>query len=72
VLARFTHDKGIVSIAQMIVLFWIPIYATIAFRRTYGGSVARTLAKEAGIGFIYFWAGIAGLLVTVYWVAVFS
>ncbi len=72
VLARFTHSDAVLSVAQLAELVWIPVYATIAFRRTYGGSISRTLAKELGIGFIYFWAGTAGLLATVYWVALFS
>lgn len=72
VLARFTRSDPVIDVAQMIELIWIPVYATIAFRRTYGGTIGRTLLKELGIGFVYFWAGIAGLLATIYWVAVFS
>lgn len=72
VLARFTHVDAIVGVTQTIAFFWILIYATIAFRRAYGGGIGRTLAKELGIGFIYFWAGVAGLLATIYWVALFS
>lgn len=72
VLARFTHVDSLTGAAGLLALVWIPVYATLAFRRTYGGSIGRTLAKEVGIGFIYFWAGIAGLLATIYWVALFS
>jgi hypothetical protein len=46
------------------------IYATLAFRRVYGGSLSRTLLKEAAIGLIYATAAGVGFVVMIYWVAI--
>jgi hypothetical protein len=69
---KFTRSPPLVAAASIAAMLWIPIYATLAFRRAYGGSVARTLAKEIGIGTIYAFASFAGLLLTIYWVSVFG
>jgi hypothetical protein len=59
-IAKFSRMPIVVAIVSTPVLLWIPTYSTLAFRRVYGGSIAKTLAKEAGIGMIYsFAAGIA-------------
>ena len=70
--ARLTHISAISTIAGLVVLVWIPTYATIAFRRLYGGSVTGTLVKEAGIGILYFGASVVALVVTVYAVALWG
>jgi len=72
VLTRFLPAAAIGSTIRLGVALWIIVYATLAFRRTYGGSLGATIAKEIGIGFVYFWAGVAALLVTIYWVALFA
>ncbi len=69
---KFTRSAPIVAVASTMAMVWIPIYATLAFRRTYGGSVVRTLAKEIGIGTIYTLAAFAGFIVMVYWVSLFA
>jgi hypothetical protein len=48
------------------------VHATIAFRRTYGGSVVLTLGKEACIGVLYLIAFMLAMLVTVDLVALFG
>src|SRR4029450_5953554 len=53
-LAKFTQMPTFIGIIAGIVVLSIPIYATLAFRHTYGGSVIRTLSKEVGVGAIYF------------------
>jgi len=52
------------------VVCWIPIYATLSFRRVYGGSLGRTLVKELGIFAIYALTAAAAMVVTVYWVSI--
>jgi hypothetical protein len=69
-LVKFTQLPLIVAGASLVALIWIPIYATLAFRRVYGGSLVRTLMKELGIGAIYAVAAAAGFTVMIYWVSV--
>jgi ABC-type proline/glycine betaine transport system permease subunit len=71
-LARFTRLDPILSVADVVVLVWLPVYATIAFKRTYGGSIVATLTKEVAIGTLYLFASAAALLAMVYWVALFD
>jgi hypothetical protein len=71
-LVKFTRLAPLVTAAGTVAFLWVPVYATLAFRRTYGGAVARTLAKEVGIGAIYSVASIVALLVTAYWVALYG
>ena len=72
VLTRFQPSRTVDALVRGAMAIWIMIYATLAFRRTYGGSVARTIVKELAIGFVYLWAGGAALLLTIYWVALFA
>ena len=58
--------------AGLIGMIWIPIYATVAFRRVYGGSLGRTLMKAVGILAIYAVAAGAGFGVMIYWVSIFA
>jgi Protein of unknown function (DUF3667) len=69
---KFTRSPPVAAVATTIAMIWIPIYATFAFRRTYGGTIARTIAKEIGIGTIYVGATAVGFIVTVYWVSLFA
>ena len=69
---KFTRVPSLVAVASTMAVLWIPIYATLAFRRAYGGSIGRTLAKEIGIGTIYAFTALLGFIVTVYWVALFG
>jgi hypothetical protein len=71
-IVKFTRWAPLVTAAGTVAFVWVPVYATLAFRRTYGGGVARTLAKEVGIGTIYLVASLVALLVTVYWVALYG
>jgi hypothetical protein len=69
-LLKFTQSVLLVSGASLIVSIWIPIYATLAFRRVYGGSLVRTLVKELGIGAIYAVVAAVGFITMIYWVSV--
>lgn len=69
-LLKFTRSPVIVISASIIVLATIPVYATVAFRRVYGGSLVRTLLKEVGIAAIYGVTWLAALIGLAYWVAV--
>jgi hypothetical protein len=71
-LEKFTRSTTLIAGAGMIALVWVPVYATLAFRRAYGGGVGRTLAKELGIGTIYALASLVAFLLTLYWVALFA
>jgi hypothetical protein len=69
-LAKFTRSPILVAVAGLTVAIWIPIYATLAFRRLYGGSLIRTLVKETGIGAIYAVAAGIAFLILIYWVSI--
>jgi hypothetical protein len=69
-LMKYTRSPILAALASLIALVWIPIYATIAFRRVYGGSLGRTLVKEVAIGAIYCVAAGVGFTAMIYWVSV--
>jgi hypothetical protein len=69
-LLKFTQSALLVSGASLIASIWIPIYATLAFRRVYGGSLARTLLKEVAIAGIYALTAAGGFITMIYWVSV--
>ena len=69
-LLRFTRLPLLAAAAGIIAVLWIPVYATLAFRRVYGGSVLRTLAKEAVIAAIYGITSLVAFVAMVYWVSV--
>jgi hypothetical protein len=69
-LAKFTRSPILVAVAGLIVMIWIPIYATLAIRRLYNGSLIRTLVKESGIGAIYAVVAGIGFLILIYWVSI--
>jgi hypothetical protein len=61
-LAKFTHSAMLVIVVGTLVSLGLPVYTTVALRRVYGGGIARTLVKEAGIGLIYSVAYALGIL----------
>ena len=69
-LVKFTQIALLVAAAGLNVVIWIPVYATRAFRRVYGGSLSRTLMKELAIGAIYCVAAAIGFTVMIYWVSI--
>ncbi len=69
-LTKFTKVPVLVAIVSAIAVCWIPIYATLAFRRVYGGSLAGTLVKEVAIGTLYAITAAAGFIVLIYWVSI--
>jgi hypothetical protein len=71
-LAKFTRVPAIVETIGLISVLWIPVYTTLAFRRVYGGSMVRTLVKEAAIGTIYFAVSVVAFILMIYWVSIAS
>jgi len=71
-LVKFTQIASAAIAVGTLAMASAPVYATLAFRNTYGGSLARTLAKEVGIAAIYAVTAAAALIVTVYVVSVAS
>ncbi len=69
-LLKFTRIPAIIALGSVAALILIPVYATLAFRRVYGGSLARTIAKELGIGAIYAIISGVAFIVMIYWVSV--
>ena len=68
-LVKFTRFPPLVGGIGLAALLTIPVYSTLAFRNTYGGSLTRTLIKESAIGAIYAATCILGFVVTIYWVS---
>jgi hypothetical protein len=52
-LFKFTRITALSGVVSTLALLSIPIYTTLAFRQTYGGSVGKTIVKEVGIWAIY-------------------
>ncbi len=71
-LLKFSRLAPLVAIGGTIALIWIPTYATVAFRRTYGGSFGGTVLKEIGIGAIYLAVSFVAFLLTAYWVSLYA
>ena len=69
-LVKFTGLPALVGAASAVAVIWIPIYATLAFRRVYGGTVRSTIAKELGIGAIYAVVSGVAFVVMIYWVSI--
>ena len=68
-LSKFTGAPALVGSIATITLLGIPIYATFAFRGTYGGSIVRTLMKEAAIGAMYAATTAVAFVTMIYFVA---
>jgi hypothetical protein len=69
-LVKFTGSIPLIVLAAASVVLWIPIYATLAFRRVYGGSLLATMAKELAIGVLYGCVCLAGFVMIIYWVSI--
>ena len=68
--AQFTRSVPIAVVASGVVTLSILVYATLAFHRTYGESLPRTVAKVAGIGLLYCLVASAAMMVTIWTLAV--
>jgi hypothetical protein len=66
---RYLHWQMGEILAGILVLLWIPIYAHLSFRRVYGQSAVKTIAKEIGIGALYVTASIPAIVLLAIWVA---
>ena len=69
-LAKFSRLPVLALFAGALAVLSIPIYATLAFRRVYGGSILGTIVKEAAIGLVYGVVSIAAFIVMIYWVSI--
>lgn len=72
VATRFTRSPHVSVIAALATFGWMLVYATIAIRRTYGGSLVKTVAKEAAIGVLYGVTALAAFIATIYVVSRFG
>ena len=68
-LAKFTHVGIVMNAVKFAAVLSIPIYAIVAYRRNYGGSLAMTIAKGLAIGTMYAVAGGVVFLVAIFAVA---
>lgn len=68
-LAQFTRVPSFAFAVGAIATCAIPLYATVALRRTYGGSIVGTIAKEVAIAAIYGVACFAGFVAMLYLVS---
>ena len=71
-LFKFTRMAPLAITVGVLALVSIPVYATAAFRRTYGGSIAGTLVKEIGIGAIYGAISFAAFIATLFAISRFG
>lgn len=71
-LTQFLRVPAVTMVVGIVAFVWIPVYATLAFRRVYGGSLALTLAKEVAIGSIYAFATLVAFIGTIYWVSIMA
>jgi hypothetical protein len=69
---KFTRAATPVILVSLISLAAVPIYATLAFRRVYGGGLLATLGKEVGVGVLYAVTWFVGFTFTLYFVSIFG
>jgi hypothetical protein len=69
-LGKFTRIPLLVMVVSAVAVSWIPVYATLAFRRAYGGSLLQTLVKGLGIAAIYCVAWVGAFIFTLYWLSI--
>ena len=69
-LAEFSMIPVVAAVVSFCVVIAIPAYATLAFRRVYGGSLGRTIIKEVAIGLIYSVVSFVAFMVMIYWVSI--
>jgi hypothetical protein len=68
-LISMAHIPWLSAVSGTAVLAWIPFYAHFAFRRVYGDSHLLTMAKEAGVGFLYAFAMAPAIFLAALWAA---
>ena len=68
-LSKFTAKPPLVAVVAAISLLGIPVYATLAFRGNYGGSLLMNLTKEIAIGAIYLATCAVAFITMIYWVS---
>jgi len=72
VATRFARSPSVSVVAALATFGWMLVYTTIALRRTYGGSLVKTLSKELAIGMMYGVTAFAAFIVTLYAVSRFG
>ena len=71
-LFKFLHIPAVAAAASFATMIWIPVYAVVALRRVYGGSVPRTVAKGVAIAGIYAVTAMVAFGLVVYWVSIWG
>ncbi|HJQ10347.1 MAG TPA: DUF3667 domain-containing protein [Gemmatimonadaceae bacterium] len=69
-MAKYPAWPPLAIAASVAVVIWIPIYATLAFMRVYGGSLGSTLVREIAIAALYAVVAAAAMTITLYWVSI--
>ena len=67
--SKFSGSLTIATVIGSAAMLWLLIYAALALRRAYGGSVGMTLVKGTGILAVYFVVSIPALFGLVTWAA---
>jgi hypothetical protein len=71
-LTKFARIPLASTVGVLAALVWIATYGNIALRRAYGGSIGRTLVKQACMSVLYIFASGLALIGAIYWVALFG
>jgi hypothetical protein len=68
--AKFSKSLSVATAVGVVTTVWFLVYAAMALRRVYGGSIVGTLAKGAGVLAIYSVVSIPALFGLVTWAAI--
>ena len=71
-LARLTRLPALAGVVSLVAILWIPVYATLAFRSVYGGSLTRNVVKELAIGALYGMVSMFAFVCMLFWISVAS
>ena len=71
-LFKFLQVPALAAAVSVLTVTWIPVYALLALRRVYGGTLVRTVAKGLAIAAIYAVTALVGFAVVVYWVSLWG
>lgn len=68
-LANATRSVIVAGILELTAMVFLVVYSQLSFRKVYGDSWPRVLAKSLGIGVLYLFAGVLGIAGAVIWSA---
>ncbi len=68
-LANAARSVIVAGIVELTAIVFLAVYSQLSFRKVYGDSWPRVLAKSTGIAVLYLFAGVLGILGAVIWSA---